>query len=87
MIHLYNANLMSVDIRWYAAQSLKIGKPKATQCQTVEQLAALDIVGIYGEEDGTDESGEPGNCRAGDRGIEPESKCRREVPVQPGDKR
>lgn len=58
MIHLYNQNLNAVDIRWYEAQGLKIGQPKATQCLTAEQLTALEIVGIYGEPDDESDTGD-----------------------------
>lgn len=45
MNHLYNADAEEVPI--YEHQGLIIGRPKATQCMTAEQLEALNIVGIY----------------------------------------
>jgi hypothetical protein len=59
MKHLYNQNLMSTDLRWCEAQGLKIGQPKPTQCMTIQQLTALDIVGIYGEDDDLSDESHP----------------------------
>lgn len=49
MIHLYN-----VYIPTHHNDTHILGKPKATQCMTVEQLEALNIAGAYGNEETDD---------------------------------